>query len=149
MTQAVELTNGCSFADSIRIFNSELIPMLAGKKVVSAKPSNKLPYRKKDGQEVPKTGLLVELEGEATPIGLFRWDLIPQHIEYVDDKPKSLTLTDTLHKTAREQLKPNISEEQWLQAIADEIKDKVCGDKTFLGKKSSGGYYEGHILTIG
>ena len=149
MTQAIELTNGCSFAESIRIFNSELIPMLVGKKVVTAKPSDKLPYKKKDGTLVPKAGLLVELEGETTPICLFRWDLLPQHIEYVDGKPKSVVLTDTLHTTAREQLKPTISELDWLKAIATAIAGKVCGDRTYFGKRSSGGDYDGHILTIG
>ena len=148
MTQATATTATTTFAEAMRLFNSELIPLLVGKKVLSATAGNNLPYTDKAKKTTPKTGIWVSLEGETQPIGLFRWDLMVRAIEVVDGKNQAVVLEDTLHKTARETLKPNISEKAWFDAIANAIVGKTVGSRRYFGKSANGSTYEGVILTI-
>lgn len=146
MTQN-QTTTTATFADSIRIYNSELIPMLTGLTVKSATAVNNLAYINKDKQEVAKCGLLIEFS-DGTKVGLFRWDLLPAIVEFEDDKPKALVLTDKLHATAKDTLRTAQNEESWLNGIGSAIVGKTAGIRNYIGKRSNGGVFSGVVLTI-
>ena len=146
MTQN-QTTTTATFADSIRIYNSELIPMLAELTVKSATAVNNLAYRNKDKQEVAKCGLLIEFS-DGTKVGLFRWDLLPALVEFEDDKPKALVLTDKLHATAKDTLRTAQDEKSWLDGIGSAIVGKTAGIRNYIGKRSNGGVFSGVVLTI-
>lgn len=148
MTQNVNATTTATFADSIRIYNSELIPMLVGLTVKSASSCNSLEYKKADGTIVPKCGLLIEFS-DNTRIGLFRWDIMPSLVEYPEGKPKALVLTDTLHKTAKDALRTATDEKSWLDGIGSAIVGKTANSREYVGKRQSGGDFIGVVLTIG
>lgn len=148
MTQNFNTSATASFSDSIRIYNSELIPMLTGLTVKEAYPANNLDYKKADGTIVPKCGLLIEFIN-GTKVGLFRWDLLPALVEFVDDKPKALVLNDTLHKVAKDTLRTATDEKSWLDAIASAIKGKTASAHNYIGKRANGGVFSGVVLTIG
>ena len=147
MTQNQTTTSTATFSDSIRIYNSELIPMLAGLTVKSATAVNNLAYINKDKQEVAKCGLLIEFS-DGTKVGLFRWDLLPALVEFEDDKPKALVLTDKLHTTAKDTLRTAQNEESWLNGIGSAIVGKIAGIRNYIGKRSNGGVFSGVVLTI-
>lgn len=147
MTQNFSQSATATFADSIRIYNSELIPMLTGLTVKSATAVNNLAYRNKDKQEVAKCGLLIEFS-DGTKVGLFRWDLLPALVEFEDDKPKALVLTDKLHTTAKDTLRTAQDEKSWLDGIGTAIVGKTAGIRTYIGKRSNGGVFSGVVLTI-
>lgn len=147
MTQNQTITSTATFSDSIRIYNSELIPMLAGLTVKSATAVNNLAYINKDKQEVAKCGLLIEFS-DGTKVGLFRWDLLPALVEFEDDKPKALVLTDKLHTTAKDTLRTAQNEESWLNGIGSAIVGKTAGIRNYIGKRSNGGVFSGVVLTI-
>lgn len=147
MTQNQTTTTTATFADSIRIYNSELIPMLAGLTVKSATAVNNLAYINKDKQEVAKCGLLIEFS-DGTKVGLFRWDLLPALVEFEDDKPKALVLTDKLHATAKDTLRTAQNEKSWLDGIGSAIVGKTAGIRNYIGKRSNGGVFSGVVLTI-
>jgi len=147
MTQNVTASTTATFSDSIRIFNSELIPMLSGLTVKSASASNSLEYKKKDGTTVPKCGLLIEFS-DNTKVGLFRWDLLPSGVEYVDGKPRALVLTDTLHKVAKDNLRTATDEKSWFDGIATAIVGKTASAHEYVGKRANGGEFIGVVLAI-
>lgn len=147
MTQNQTTTSTATFSNSIRIYNSELIPMLAGLTVKSATAVNNLAYINKDKQEVAKCGLLIEFS-DGTKVGLFRWDLLPALVEFEDDKPKALVLTDKLHTTAKDTLRTAQNEESWLNGIGSAIVGKTAGIRNYIGKRSNGGVFSGVVLTI-
>lgn len=140
-------SDAASFSEQIRLFNSELIPTLVGKKITDAEAVNNLAYTNKAKEVSPKCGLLLTLEG-GEKIGLFRWDLVVSAVEYIDDKPQPLRLDDVLHKAARANLKPGIGEKEWLEAIAIAVKDKTISSRQYLGKNSKGAPYFGVVLTV-
>lgn len=147
MTQNVNAQTTATFSDSIRIYNSELIPMLTGLTVKSATSCNSLEYKKKDDTIVPKCGLLIEFS-DGTKVGLFRWDLLPAVVEFEDDKPKALVLTDKLHATAKDTLRTAQNEKSWLDGIGSAIVGKTAGIRNYIGKRSNGGVFSGVVLTI-
>ncbi len=147
MTQSQTTTTTATFADSIRIYNSELIPMLVGLTVKSATAVNNLAYRNKDKQEIAKCGLLIEFS-DGTKVGLFRWDLLPALVEFEDDKPKALVLTDKLHATAKDTLRTAQNEKSWLDGIGSAIVGKTAGIRNYIGKRANGGVFSGVVLTI-
>lgn len=147
MTQNISTTATTTFGESIRIYNSELIPMLVGQTVKTASAANNLVYTNKEKKEVIKCGLLIEFS-DGTKLGLFRWDLLPAHIEFVDDKPQPLVLTDALHKAAKDNLRTATGEEAWLKSIAAAIVGKTAGVRNYIGKRSSGSIFNGVVLTI-
>jgi hypothetical protein len=148
MTQNFNASATATFSDSIRIYNSELIPMLAGLTVKDASAANNLDYKKADGTIVPKCGLLIEFS-DGTKVGLFRWDLLPALVEFIDDKPKALVLNDALHKAAKDNLRTATDEKSWLEAIAAAIKGKTAAAHNYIGKRANGGVFSGVVLTIG
>ena len=148
MTQNFSATSTASFSETIRIYNSELIPMLVGLTVKSASAANNLDYKKADGTITQKCGLLVEFS-DGTKVGLFRWDLLPSIVEYVDDKPRALVLNDALHKTAKDSLRTAQGEKAWLEAIAAAINGKTAAAREYFYKLSNGAVKNGVILTIG
>lgn len=147
MTQSQTTTTTATFSDSIRIYNSELIPMLVGLTVKSATAVNNLAYRNKDKQEVAKCGLLIEFS-DGTKVGLFRWDLLPALVEFEDDKPKALVLTDKLHATAKDTLRTAKDEKSWLDGIGSAIVGKTAQIRHYIGKRSNGSVFSGVVLTI-
>lgn len=148
MTQTFSTSATATFADSIRIANSELIALATGATVTSAEAVNNLEYRKKDGTSSVKCGLKVTLSNGVT-FGLFRWDLLPSVVELTEDgKFRKLELTDTLHKSAIDAMKTATGEQAWLTAIAAAILNKTCGSKDFLFRTSAGVTKNGIILTI-
>jgi hypothetical protein len=92
--------------------------------------------------------LLIEFS-DGTKVGLFRWDLLPALVEFVDDKPKALVLNDALHKAAKDNLRTATDEKSWLEAIAAAIKGKTAAAYNYIGKRANGGVFSGVVLTIG
>jgi hypothetical protein len=149
MTQTFSTTATATFSETIRISNADTIALAMGATVTAAEAVNNLEYRKADGTTVAKCGLKITLSNGVV-FGLFRWDLLPSLVEITEDgKLQKLTLTDTLHKAATDNLRTATGEEAWLKAIAAAVLTKTCGSKEFFFKTSKGVTKNGIVLTIG
>lgn len=145
MTQTTT-TETTAFSETMRMFNNELLALIKGEKIKTAKAVNNLEYRSKSGSQA-KCGLLLTTQSDKQ-VGLFRWDLIPSRLELVDNQLHSVVLNDILHTEAREALKSASGEEEFLTKIANKIVGKTIGSYEFIARRSNGAPYADAILIV-
>jgi hypothetical protein len=145
MTQTTT-TETATFSETMRMFNSELLALIKGEKIKTAKAVNNLEYRSKSGSQ-PRCGLLLITQSDKQ-VGLFRWDLLPSKLELVNDQLRSVQLNDLLHTEAREALKSASGEEEFLSLIANKIVGKTINSYEFVTRRSNGAPYADAILIV-
>lgn len=118
--------NSNTFKNDLRLYTSEILSLIAGKKIVSATPHANL--KAKNGKEYP--GLIIEVEGIAFKIGFLSWDVRNFSIRHFTKKDVSVSvkMDDILHTEAFKALANcGGSEEKFYKDICNAIIGKFNG----------------------
>lgn len=118
--------NSNAFKNDLRLYSSEILALMAGKKIVSAVPHANL--KAKNGKEYP--GIVVDVEGLNFKVGFPSWDIRNFTIRHFTKKDVSVSvkLDDVLHTEAFKALVGcGGNEEKFLKDTCSAIIGKICG----------------------
>lgn len=126
MTTDFGTNNSSNFKSDLRLYSSEILALMAGKKIVSATPHSNL--KAKNGKEYP--GIVVEVEGIGFKVGFPSWDIRNFTIRHFTKKDVSVSvkLDDVLHTAAFKALVScGGSEEKFYKDTCTAIVGKISG----------------------
>jgi hypothetical protein len=126
MTTDFGVNDSNNFKNDLRLYTSEILALMAGKKIVSAVPHSNL--KAKNGKEYP--GIVVDVEGLNFKVGFPSWDIRNFTIRHFTKKDVSVSvkMEDVLHTEAFKALVGcGGNEEKFLKDTCSAIIGKICG----------------------